>query len=135
MPTRAPSYRPRNAAASVRAAIRDSDRRRGSSTDRGYGTAWRNYAHAFLMEHPVCACGCNRPATHVDHIVPVDGADDSLFWNSENHQGLTHACHNRKTKRADALLRALRRGESTAQWSTEEVGTWRIVLKQRGLLK
>lgn len=36
-------------------------------------------------------------ATEVDHITPVSGPDDPLFWDDKNHQGLTHSCHSRKT--------------------------------------
>jgi len=38
-----------------------------------------------------------RAAVIVDHIFPVAGPGDPLFWPSWNHQGLCIACHNRKT--------------------------------------
>lgn len=70
---------------------------RPNSAARGYGSRWRKYRLAFLSRHPVCACGCGHGATDVDHIKPVDGPDDPLFWDPKNHQPLTHECHSRKT--------------------------------------
>lgn len=75
------------------------DQERPSPSKRGYGDRWRKYRVWFLKQHPLCACGCGRPATDVDHIQPVDGPDDPLFWDESNHQGLTHACHSSKTAR------------------------------------
>ena len=40
---------------------------------------------------------CHLPTMEVDHIVPVDGPQDPLFWDESNHQGLCHDCHSRKT--------------------------------------
>lgn len=58
----------------------------------------------YLRRHPICACGCRQPAEEVDHIIPVTGPDDPLFWEPSNHQGLTKACHSRKTARDDGGL-------------------------------
>lgn len=76
---------------------RAADRRRGSSTARGYGARWRRYRDWFIERHPVCACGCEQPSTDVDHIEPVTGPDDPRFWDPTNHQALTHECHSKKT--------------------------------------
>lgn len=77
------------------------DRTRGSSTERGYGRRWREYALWFLNlpENRICKCGCGRMSKEVDHIVPISGPDDPLFWESSNHQGLTKECHSEKTMR------------------------------------
>lgn len=75
------------------------DRRRGSSTARGYDWRWRKYSERFLWKHPVCACGCGQPAEEVDHIEPVTGPDDPRFWDPTNHQALSKTCHSRKTAR------------------------------------
>jgi 5-methylcytosine-specific restriction endonuclease McrA len=77
-------------------AEQDQDRR-GTATERGYGSRWARYRLQFLREHSVCACGCGHAATDVDHIKPVSGPDDPLFWESGNHQALAHECHSRKT--------------------------------------
>lgn len=62
---------------------------------RGYDAAWRRIRRRFLRSHPVCATeGCNRPATHVDHI---DGRGPRGDNRPENLQGLCHSCHSRKT--------------------------------------
>ena len=71
---------------------------RGTSAARGYGHKWRIARGQYLRRNPICACGCERPATEVDHIVPHRG-DDDLFWNVANWQGLTKACHSAKTGR------------------------------------
>jgi 5-methylcytosine-specific restriction endonuclease McrA len=33
-----------------------------------------------------------------DHIVPVHGPKDPLFWIHSNHQGLSNMCHQIKTR-------------------------------------
>lgn len=75
------------------------DLERPSAAKRGYDRRWRKYVKWFLAqpEHRICACGCGRLATEVDHIKPVSGPDDPMFWSGSNHQGLTHECHSRKT--------------------------------------
>lgn len=44
-------------------------------------------------------------AKHVDHILPVSGRDDPLFWDVSNHQPLCHACHSQKTAKENNLGR------------------------------
>lgn len=75
------------------------DKERGSAAKRGYGRRWQTYTERFLRqpENAFCACGCGGLATEVDHITPINGPDDPLFWKRSNHQGLTHECHSRKT--------------------------------------
>ncbi len=62
--------------------------KRGTSTHRGYGARWTKYRKLFLARNPLCSCG--QVATDVDHIAPVSGADDRLFWKESNHQALCH---------------------------------------------
>jgi len=89
------------------------DRWRGSSAERGYGYRWRKYREWFLKQHPLCArCreeGKLEPATVVDHIVPVTGADDQRFWDTDNHQALCDRCHNIKRATEDKETWAMRR--------------------------
>lgn len=75
------------------------DRERGSAAKRGYDRRWRKYTAWFLAqpENRICRCGCGRLSREVDHIKPVTGPDDPMFWEPTNHQGLTHECHSRKT--------------------------------------
>lgn len=80
------------------------DDRRGTSTDRGYGSRWSRYRKAFLSQHPLCV-KCNQegalvPATVVDHITPHRG-DYALMWDENNHQAMCAECHNRKTASED----------------------------------
>jgi 5-methylcytosine-specific restriction protein A len=78
---------------------RKAEARRGTSTERGYGTAWRRYRAEYLAAHPTCR-KCGKPATVVDHIKPHRG-DQRLFWDPENHQPLDAGCHGRKTATED----------------------------------
>jgi len=79
---------------------READRRRPSAAKRGYGRRWRRYTRAYLAEHPVCR-GCAEPSEQVDHIVPVSGPEDPLFWEPTNHQPLCGSCHSAKTASED----------------------------------
>lgn len=86
---------------------------RGTRQERGYTDAWLRYAKAYLAAHPLCV-ECNRKgrlnlATCVDHKVPHRG-DMKLFWDDENHQGLCHECHSRKTASEDGGFGNERRG-------------------------
>ena len=71
--------------------------RRGTAAQRGYGSRWAKFRAWFLSCHPICACGCGRAATDVDHITPVSGPADMLFCAAGKHQSLAHECHSRKT--------------------------------------
>ncbi len=88
MPIRPPKHRP----LAIKA--------RPNSTIRGYTWRWRRYRLTFLREHPLCV-RCGYAAEHVDHIVPVAGADDPGFWDETNHQALCARCHNEKTAKED----------------------------------
>jgi 5-methylcytosine-specific restriction protein A len=99
------------------AACRAKGRTRASAARRGYDSRWRRYRiRQWLPLHPRCGdrlagqsaehSQCRRdgrdvPGTDVDHIVPVSGPDDPLFWEVTNHQSLCHACHSAKTARED----------------------------------
>ena len=86
---------------------RQYDKDRGTSTARGYGIRWRRYRRLYLAEHPLCIlCAKKTPpavkaATVVDHIIPVTGPDDPLFWDPDNHQPACAECHNIKTATED----------------------------------
>ena len=90
---------------------------RGTSRERGYGTAWDSYSVSHRKRYPLCiACAGRRVNTIirpgdgrglVDHIIPIDGAHDPLFWERWNHQGLCRACHGTKTERDDWIRNQL----------------------------
>lgn len=86
---------------------RQADRRRGSSTQRGYGYRWQKYRRRYLAEHPLCVeCevdGRVTAATVVDHIKPHRG-DQQLFWDPENHQDLYKPHHDTKTATEDGAF-------------------------------
>jgi 5-methylcytosine-specific restriction enzyme A len=99
MPNRSPQHRPIGALSST-------ERRRRYSAEhpsrsRLYNTAaWRRLRSAFLAAHPICACGCNRAATVVDHIRP-HGGDRELLMSWDNLQAMAKSCHDRKTAERD----------------------------------
>ena len=108
MPSKPPIHRPRHAASPKpvrRQADRLYDRKRGSSTQRGYGARWQRRRLIFLKNNPLCVeClkrGERTPATEVDHIEPHNG-DPVLFWDESNWQGLCKTDHSIKTRTRDA---------------------------------
>jgi 5-methylcytosine-specific restriction enzyme A len=78
---------------------------RPSANDRGYTARWAKYSRHYRKVNPLCVeCqkrGIIKLAKHVDHIKPISGPDDPLFWDEENHQGLCTECHSRKTAHED----------------------------------
>lgn len=74
--------------------------RNGSTTERGYGHAWRERrAEALQRDNYLCqiclAKGYLTPATEVDHIInKANGGTDDL----ENLQSICSACHKIKTQ-------------------------------------
>lgn len=73
---------------------------RGSSTDRGYDSVWRQLRDRYYQLHPDCeACaagGLATPGQIVDHVTPHRG-DDVLRLDVRNLQTLCLSCHRRKT--------------------------------------
>jgi len=87
---------------------RQLDEQRGTSSERGYDSRWARYSTLYRREHPLCVeCqkeGRVTPATDVDHIIPVTGPDDPLFWDPNNHQPLCHMHHSTKTATEDGAF-------------------------------
>lgn len=70
---------------------------RPSSTQRGYGSHWRQTRGRYLKAYPFCVV-CGGKATDVDHkISRARGGSDA--W--ENLQSMCGPCHSRKTSSAD----------------------------------
>lgn len=74
---------------------------------------WRRAARAFLRLHPLCADGCGRRSSVVDHIVPRSRARTEaelhqLTWDRSNWQALTKECHDRKTRQENGWERPKR---------------------------
>ncbi|AWB48891.1 HNH endonuclease [Gemmobacter aquarius] len=67
------------------------DRKRPSSSQRGYTGAWDKAKKGFLDRHPWCRF-CGKAATLVDHIKPHK-RDPVLFWDKSNWQPLCITCH------------------------------------------
>ncbi|PKR57611.1 HNH endonuclease [Thalassospira lohafexi] len=80
------------------------DQKRGSASQRGYGSKWQKARDQFLKEHPLCcrceAVGLVTAATVVDHIIPHKG-DQKLFWRRSNWQSLCKTHHDQKTATED----------------------------------
>nr|WP_084766521.1 HNH endonuclease [Xenorhabdus cabanillasii] len=45
----------------------------------------------------------------MDHIIPIQGEADVLFWSELNHPSLCQPCHNRKTVQTDLITKAKRK--------------------------
>jgi 5-methylcytosine-specific restriction enzyme A len=85
------------------------DRRRGSATQRRYGSHWRRYSKAYIAQHPLCHY-CERigrvSATEcVDHAVPPSRGGE--FWDGANHRPACLTCNSRKGNRTEAEYLAL----------------------------
>lgn len=76
-----------------------SDKRRPSSSARGYTGKWDKARDGFLRQNPWCR-RCGKPATVVDHIVPHRG-DQKLFWDKSNWQPLCTNCHSSAKQREE----------------------------------
>lgn len=77
-------------------------RRRGSSTQQGYGARWRKVRRMQLQREPLCHdCkeeGRVTPATDVHHIVKrEDGGKDKF----DNLMSLCHSCHSSRTAQGE----------------------------------
>lgn len=81
------------------------DKQRGTSTERGYDSAWRGLRLKFLQMNPHCAePGCIRPATEVDHIISVrDRPDLRLVW--KNLRPFCKSHHSARTARDQSFGR------------------------------
>lgn len=70
---------------------------RANGQDRDYWSSanWRKKRAAVLREHPFCSI-CGKPATEVDHIIPLrkGGTDDNF-----NLRALCKKCHSSKSAR------------------------------------
>jgi len=87
------------------------DQQRGSAAARGYDARWTRYSKRYRHDHPLCvdclAIGILTSVEyggHVDHIIPVSGPDDPLFWDETNHQSLCAFHHRSKSAREDGAL-------------------------------
>ena len=82
---------------------RESERRRGTASSRGYGTRHtRRFREAVLARQPFCALGCGRPSVHADHY-PIDRRTLELRGldpdDPQYGRGLCARCHSRETAR------------------------------------
>ena len=80
-----------------------SDKWRGTSTQRGYDARWTRLRNAKARHDPLCeSCleeGLAVPMTSVDHVIPFKGRHDPLRLDWDNLQSLCEDCHKAKTVR------------------------------------
>ncbi len=114
MPSRPPKHRPPHLGPPGAERERY-DRWRGSAASRGYDHRWSKLRDAYLRANPACvtctAAGDPRPATEVDHIVPIPVAPERRL-DVPNLQSLCHPHHVEKTHR-DRRAGAHPQGNST----------------------
>lgn len=122
MPTAPKTHRPHGTATAQHREQqrRMYDQQRGTAHERGYTYEWAQYSQQRRIDHPLCeACltvGVPTPATCTDHTIPVEDADDPLFWEPRNHRSLCRACHDWKTIAFDGGFGArVRPAERTLQ--------------------
>lgn len=77
-----------------RATAAEHDERRGNFRQRGYHSGWDKMRDAHMAAEPLCRM-CHRPATMVDHIIPI--ADGGELLDDANLQSLCDSCHGKKT--------------------------------------
>lgn len=101
---------------------------RGTRTERGYSNRWGEYRLAYLKANPLCVMcekeGCYTPAKIVDHIIPIEGEGDVLFWPDSNHQGLCVSHHSRKTTTQDPLTKQQRKAGKFRDQETATARRW-----------
>ncbi len=73
------------------------EKSRPTARQRGYDTRWQRETTEFLAQpqNRLCACGCGRRATMVDHKIAHKG-DMWLFWDRRNWQPMNRRCNSRK---------------------------------------
>ncbi|MEC9346080.1 MAG: AAA family ATPase [Pseudomonadota bacterium] len=98
MPSRPPLTRPNTIALAERPKQRRLGRRDPERVKLYHSGRWQRLRRQVLTEQPICAAdGCDRLATDVDHIRPLE--DDGAPYDRANLQGLCRACHSAKTAR------------------------------------
>lgn len=96
-----PNHRPQHRPPGVQTYIdRRRERARTHSSSRIYDHRWRLLRRAYLVQNPICECGCGHPATVVDHRKPHNG-DAALMYDWDNLEAMTKPCHDRKTAARD----------------------------------
>lgn len=89
---------------------REYDRRRGSSTARGYDRAWQRVRALKLQLDPLCECdecraaGRILPATVVDHVRSIEEAPH-LRLDFANLRSMAKECHDARTARDQGIAR------------------------------
>lgn len=79
---------------------------RESTSAKGYGRKWQRFrqrvyrarARSGAVKCGICSLVFGNESPHADHIIPVKGEGDPLFYDESNIQFLHAKCHGLKTK-------------------------------------
>lgn len=110
MPSKAPIFRFRQARTIDDVRV-ETDRRRGSSSERGYDYAWQKLRKQKLNADPLCECDdCKAgelrttAAEVVDHIITIEERPElRLEWS--NLRSMAKVCHDKHTGRTQGFGR------------------------------
>ncbi|MCP4764479.1 MAG: HNH endonuclease [archaeon] len=75
------------------------EKKRGSSSQRGYDKVWRKISKDYLKKHRICVY-CGNPAECVDHIIAHKG-NETLFKDSKNWAASCIKCNSSKCAREE----------------------------------
>ncbi len=75
------------------------EKKRGSSRERGYDSAWQKASKAWLSKRKVCHY-CGKPSECIDHIIAHKG-DKQLFWDKKNWRPSCIKCNSSKCAREE----------------------------------
>jgi len=96
--------------------LKEQDKKRYSSSKRGYDKRWRAIRKIFLGHNPLCSDkNCNRFATEVDHIKPLESGGTHKL---DNLQGFCKRHHSIKTVKFDGGF-----GNSKKKYKSKPIDT------------
>ena len=101
-------------------------KRRGTSSQRGYGAHHRKWRTMVLARCPLCV-DCGQPATVADHITPLKQGGG---WSLRNGAGRCGTCHRRKTAR-DNLKTNTAQYQAVMATASKSVSDLRCELENR----
>lgn len=88
--------------ASTKAIRKQSDKARGSASERGYGKRWQRFRECYLRRNPLCL-DCHpqcTPATEIHHKEKLRERPE-LQYEETNLVPLCKACHSKRTARGE----------------------------------
>lgn len=127
---------------------KEHDRRRGTAASRGYDHRWNEFAAAIKRDRVFCdLCSTIGHETAIisngvaDHIIPVTGPDDPLFWEPTAVWALCVACDRWKSINFDGSYGSVKnvaKDRSVAgveRRRMEIVERFRVAQTERGVVR